>query len=68
MKYGLSMGIFMDSGVVWDHPEQFAMKNFYSGYGLGLHIHLPYVNVLRIDHAWNDKGRGEWIIEVGVVF
>lgn len=68
LKYGLSMGIFMDSGVVWDHPEQFALKNYYTGYGLGLHIHLPYINVFRIDHAWNDKGRGEWIFEVGVVF
>lgn len=68
LKYGLSMGIFMDSGVVWDQPEQITLKKFYTGYGLGLHIHLPYISVLRIDHAWNDKGRGEWIIEIGVVF
>jgi outer membrane protein assembly factor BamA len=68
LKYGLSMGIFMDSGIVWDHTNQIAMKNFFTGYGVGLHIHLPYVHVFRIDRAWNDKGRGEWIIEVGVVF
>ena len=68
LQYGLGMGIFMDSGVVWDHPEQFALNNYFTGYGVGLHLRLPYVHVFRIDHAWNDQGQGEWIVEVGVVF
>lgn len=68
LKYGLSMGIFMDSGVVWDRREELALNNHFTGYGVGLHFHLPYIHVLRLDHAWNDRGQGEWIIEVGVVF
>jgi len=68
LKYGLSLGIFMDSGIVWDEPNQFSLKNHNTGYGVGLHIHLPYIYLLRIDHAWNDVGQRQWIIEAGVVF
>ncbi len=68
LKYGLSLGIFMDSGIVWDEPSQFTLKNHNTGYGVGLHLHLPYINLLRIDHAWNDVGQRQWIIEAGVVF
>ena len=68
LKYGASLGIFMDSGTIWDRTEQIKLNNFFSGYGAGIHFHLPYINVLRIDRAWNDKGQGEWIIEVGASF
>lgn len=68
LKYGVSMGFFMDSGTVWDRAKQVGLDNFFSGYGAGIHFHLPYINVLRIDHAWNDKSEGEWIIDVGVSF
>lgn len=86
LKYGLSLGLFMDSGVVWGAqtyrgpgsdadiftPEgsnkPLSLNSHYTGYGLGLHIHLPYINIFRIDHAWDDDGRGEWILEAGVVF
>lgn len=44
------------------------MNGHFTGYGLGLHIHLPYINIFRIDHAWDENGRGEWILEAGVVF
>ena len=68
LKYGVSLGIFLDSGIVWDRREQFSLNNHYTGYGIGLHFHLPFIYVLRIDRAWNDRGIGEWIIEAGVSF
>lgn len=68
LKFGISGGFFMDSGIAWQYKRQFSLPNFYSGYGCGLHIHLPYVQVLRFDYAFNDKGRGELIIDVRVAF
>lgn len=68
LKYGATIGFFMDSGTVWNRTEQIKLDNFFTGYGAGIHFHLPYINVLRIDRAWNDKGQGEWIIDIGVSF
>ncbi len=68
LKYGLSLGLFMDSGIVWDRANPFALNRHYTGYGLGLHVHLPYIYLLRIERAWNDQGQGEWIVEAGVTF
>ncbi len=68
LKFGISGGIFFDSGIVWQDKSQFALPNFYSGYGAGLHFHLPYVYVLRLEYAWNDKGQGQYIVDMGVSF
>lgn len=68
LKYGASLGFFVESGTVWDRSDQIAMDRFFTGYGAGIHFHVPYFNVFRIDHAWNDKGQGEWIIDVGASF
>lgn len=68
LKYGLSLGAFIDSGVVWDNAAELTVKNHNTGYGFGIHIHLPFIYVLRIERAWNDQGRGEWIIDSGVSF
>ncbi|MEL6820797.1 MAG: hypothetical protein AAFP70_03470, partial [Calditrichota bacterium] len=68
MKFGISMGLHMDSGTVWERRNEFAIDNFYTGYGAGLHLHLPHILLLRIDHTWSDQGVGEWLIEGGVSF
>ncbi|MCB9068968.1 MAG: BamA/TamA family outer membrane protein [Calditrichae bacterium] len=68
LKYGLSLGLFVDSGTTWNHSEELSLKNHFTGYGAGLHIHLPYIYLLRIDHAWSDTGDRQWIIEAGVSF
>jgi len=68
LKYGLSLGIFADTGIVWDNQWQIAMNNFFTGYGVGLHFHVPYAQILRLDYAINDQGKGQFIFEVGVVF
>jgi len=68
MKFGISMGLHMDSGTVWERSREIAIDNFLTGYGVGLHLHLPHIYLLRIDHTWSDQGRGEWLIEGGVSF
>jgi outer membrane protein assembly factor BamA len=68
LKFGISAGIFMDSGIIWQKKEEFGLNNFYSGGGVGLHIHLPYIYILRLEFAVNDKGDHQYIIDAGVSF
>ncbi len=68
LKFGVSGAIFIDSGIAWQDKNQFAIPNYYTGYGFGLHIHLPYVYLLRLEYAWNDAGEGQFIIDAGVSF
>lgn len=68
LKFGISAGIFIDSGIVWQRNNEFSLPNFFSGAGAGLHFHLPYVYVLRLDYAWGDNGEGQLIFETGVSF
>ncbi len=68
LKYGLSLGLFADTGIAWHKSEEFGLKRFFTGFGAGLHFHVPYAQILRLDYAINDRGKGELIFEVGVVF
>ena len=68
LKFGISAGIFMDSGIVWQHQKEVTLKNFYTGYGIGLHIHLPYVQLLRVEMAINDKRQAQMIVDAAASF
>jgi len=69
MKFGLSAGIFADYGRVWFQSNQRPrFADGQRGYGVGLHFHLPYVNLLRLELAFDEDGRSEWIADVGVAF
>ncbi len=72
LKFGLSAGIFLDYGRVWfqkpppDRPRRVLPPQL--GYGAGLHIHLPYINLLRLELAFDEEGRSERIVDIGVAF
>lgn len=72
LKFGLSAGIFFDYGRVWfqkpppDRPRRVLPPQL--GYGAGLHIHLPYINLLRLEFAFDEEGRSERIVDIGVAF
>lgn len=68
LKFGLNAGIFLESGQVWNHHKNFSLRNQITGYGFGLHFLLPYVEVLRFDYAFNEHGRGEFIVEALMPF
>ncbi|TFH00831.1 MAG: hypothetical protein E4H13_06465 [Calditrichales bacterium] len=68
LKIGLSGALFIDSGIAWTHAEEYAIENFHSGFGMGLHFHLPYVEIMRLDYAFDRDFRGQLIFEIGVVF
>ncbi len=68
IRLALSLGAFFDLGILWDTPEQFALNQARWGYGLGINLHQPLVQVLRLEYAWNDQGKGQFIIDVGISF
>ncbi len=67
-KLGLYAALFADAGLVWDRDERPDFSGSARGYGAGLHFLLPYGAVFRIDRAWSETGRGEWIFDVGTSF
>jgi hypothetical protein len=58
----------MDSGIIWNGAAQYGISNFETGFGIGLHLHLPYVEVFRFDYAFNREFRGQLILETGIAF
>ena len=68
LKLGLNAGIFVDSGIVWNNPEEYSINNFHTGFGFGLHLLLPYVEVFRVDYGFNRDLEGQFILEVGIAF
>jgi len=67
-KLGLYAALFADAGMVWDRKDRPDVSGASKGYGVGLNFLLPYSTVFRIDHAWDERGRGEWIFDVGASF
>ena len=68
LKFGMSAGIFLNSGAVWFQKETLRTNHFRSGFGAGIHFHLPYVEVFRLECGLNWQWRPEAIAEVEVAF
>ena len=68
MKFGINGGIFGESGIVWSKKDEFKKENFINGFGFGVHFLLPYIEVLRIDMAFDEKFKREFIIEIEMPF
>jgi outer membrane protein assembly factor BamA len=68
LKFGVNGAIFTDTGIVWFQKEKIKLQNFNSGIGVGMHIILPYNNLIRIEYAFNEKFRGEFIFDLKLMF
>ena len=68
LPFGISGALFYDAGATWDQGETLHQEDFLKGFGAGLHIHLPYVHVLRFEYAFNAAGDSEFIFDMGVYF
>ncbi|RQV93821.1 hypothetical protein EH221_09120 [bacterium] len=66
LKFGAGLGFFIDSGLTWSQGEMINHSMFKSGYGVGLHLHLPYIHLLRLEWAINDQGRSQFIFDLYV--
>ena len=66
LKFGMSMGIFADTGVIWFQKDRIDRSMFQSGFGFGLHFQLPYLQVLRLEMAFDEKWNRQFIVDIFV--
>jgi outer membrane protein insertion porin family len=55
-KLGLSAALFADTGIAWNSTEQFGKDRIYSGFGLGLRVLMPAVDMTRLDVGFDEEG------------
>ncbi len=55
---GIQLAAFGDFGIAWDRKSQFALNNFIDGYGFGLRVLVPFIDVVRFDFAFGESGQG----------
>ncbi len=68
LKFGINASIFMDTGIAWSQSVDYNIDNFHTGFGIGLHFRIPYVEVLRFDYGLNRQLDGQFIFEIGNSF
>lgn len=66
LKFGISAGLFIDTGTIWFQKGGTKNGLTMTGFGAGIHFHLPYIHVLRFDVAFNEAGEAQYIVDVGV--
>ncbi len=65
LKFGVNAGIFCEAGSAWFRGDS-GHRVWWRGFGAGVHFHLPYGYVLRVEYAWDGNLRGEAIVDLGV--
>jgi outer membrane protein assembly factor BamA len=67
-RIGIYINSFFDTGTTFNNGNKLLINKFYSGYGFGLtFLVLPY-NAFRIEYAFNEFGKGEFIFATGFSF
>ncbi len=67
-RFGVAVTAFGDAGTVWFRGDPLALDQVVRGYGVGLNFLLPYSTVIRVEYAWNESRRGEYIFDLGAPF
>ncbi len=67
-RFGIAFTAFGDAGSVWFRRDPLALDQFSKGYGVGINVLLPYSTVIRIEYAWSESRRGEFIFDLGESF
>jgi outer membrane protein assembly factor BamA len=57
-RFGLQVAGFADWGFAWKRPEEFKLDNSIAGIGFGFRLLIPYVESIRIDFAYGERGGG----------
>ncbi len=55
---GLQLVGFGDLGVAWNDRSELEASPVLDGYGFGLRVLVPFVDVIRLDVAWGEPGQG----------
>ncbi|MFQ5601743.1 MAG: BamA/TamA family outer membrane protein [bacterium] len=67
-RFGVSAGLFFDTGAIWLQEDTLAKNTFISGWGAGLHVFLPYQNILRLEYGFNEDWQGQFIVDLFMTF
>jgi len=67
-RVALIAELFSDTGTTRNEGEPFAINKFDTGYGAGLSfLFLPYA-IFRLELAFDENGKSEWILDIGKSF
>lgn len=62
-RFGAGLVLFADAGTTWFRHQRVTPESIASGYGAGLDFLLPYGIIIRTDYAWNNLGKGQFILD-----
>lgn len=65
-RFGINMGLFVDTGLTWYQDEKITGDKLISGAGAGLHFFLPYAIILRFEMAFNEHGKSQFYVDLNV--
>ncbi len=54
---GLQFALFGDLGLAWNEGSEFKKDNLIGGYGFGLRVLVPFVNMFRFDAGFGEPGK-----------
>jgi outer membrane protein assembly factor BamA len=55
---GIQAAAFADLGLTWNDADDLETSSAIDGYGFGVRLLVPFVDVIRIDVAWGEPGHG----------
>lgn len=55
LRYGLGIECFVESGDAYNARYDVSIGSLMWGYGVGLLVRLPYIDVLRLESSWNPR-------------
>jgi outer membrane protein assembly factor BamA len=55
--FQLGLVAFVDTGIGWTDQDEFKYENFHSGFGVGVRLYSPIQDVVRVDLAYDPRGR-----------
>ena len=61
---GLAGAFFADAGLAWSRKEDFEAGRVHTGFGLGLRVLLPVVDMSRLDLGFEEEGN--WRLHVAL--
>lgn len=68
LRFGISASLFVDSGTVWftGQSETITEETVWTGFGGGLHFHLPYNTLFRLELGFNEDLQTQVIADLYV--
>ena len=58
LYWGLQVAGFGDLGLAWNDRDDLTGSPALDGYGAGLRVQVPFVDLIRIDVAWGEPAQG----------